>query len=51
MEQEYLRFLSNITKEIQAREVFTEAGIELLFKSHVASSRHRLREVVEWVAP
>lgn len=45
LEHKYLKFLSDITKDIRAKEVFTEAGIEQLFQSHVAGSRHELREV------
>ena len=45
LEHEYLKFLSDIAKDIRVKKVFTEAGMEQLFQSHVEGSKHRLREV------
>ena len=45
LELKYLEFLSSITKDILMRRSFSDAGIDVIIRSHVAANKHKLREV------
>ena len=48
LEFEYLKFLSAITRDILTKRQFSDAGIEVLIRSHIAANRHTLREDIMW---
>ena len=45
LELKYLEFLSSITKDILTRRSFSDAGIDVIIRSHVVANKHKLREV------
>ena len=46
-ENEYLKFVAGVTRDILARGVLSDLAMALLFQSHIERHRHRLR-VVSW---
>lgn len=44
-ENEYLEFVTGVTRDILARGVLSDLAMALLFQSHIERNRHRLRVV------
>ena len=45
LESCYLEFVSEVTRDILRRNVFTRPAMDLLCQTHIHRHRHRLREV------